>query len=162
MAIRYLKITLVVIISLLCLVYASQNMANLDAAYQAFAYVTGMADHTVYPSTFGTAIHNPVLVWIALAIVILFEYAAGLLAAKGAWDLWAARKASAVQFNSAKTFALLGCGLGIVVWLGFFGVVAGGYFQMWQTDVGRGSLENAFQFFGSCALVFLIVNMADD
>jgi hypothetical protein len=54
MAIRYLKITLVVIISLLCLVYASQNVANLDAAYQAFAYVTGMADHTVYLSTFGS------------------------------------------------------------------------------------------------------------
>jgi hypothetical protein len=28
MAIRYLKITLVVIISLLCLVYASQNVAD--------------------------------------------------------------------------------------------------------------------------------------
>jgi predicted small integral membrane protein len=162
MAIRYLKITLVVIISLLCLVYASQNVANLEAAYQAFAYVTGMADHTVYPSTFGTAIHNPVLVWATLAIVILCEYAAGLLAAKGAWDLWAVRKTPAAQFNAAKTFALLGCGMGIVVWLGFFGVTAGAYFQMWQTEIGQGSLQNAFQFFGSCAIVFLIVNMADD
>ena len=162
MAIRYLKITLVVIISLLCLVYASQNVANLDAAFQAFAYVTGMADHTVYPSTFGTAIQTPALVWAALAIVVFCEYAAGLLAAKGAWDLWAARKAPATQFNSAKTFALLGCGMGIVVWLGFFGVVAGAYFQMWQTEIGRGSLESAFQFFGSCAIVFLIVNTVDD
>ena len=162
MAIRYLKIALVVIISLLCLVYASQNVANLDAAYQAFAYVTAMADHTVYPATFGSAIHNPVLVWIALAIVVLSEYAAGLLAAKGAWDLWVVRKAPDAQFNSAKTFALLGCGLGMVIWLGLFGVVAGAYFQMWQTEVGRGSLENSFQFFGSCAIVFLIVNLADN
>jgi len=95
MAIRYFKITLVVIISLLCLVYASQNVANLDAADQAFACVTSMADHAVYPSTFGTAIHNPALVWAALAIVVLCEYAAGLLAAKGVWDLWAVRKAPA-------------------------------------------------------------------
>jgi predicted small integral membrane protein len=48
------------------------------------------------------------------------------------------------------------------VWLGFFGVVAGAYFQMWQTEVGQNSLAGAFQFFGSCAIVFLIVNMADD
>ena len=162
MAIRYLKITLVVIISLLCLVYASQNVANLDAAFQAFAYVTGMTDHAVYSATFGAAIHNSTLVWAALSIVIACEYAAGLLAAKGAWDLWAARKAPAAQFNSAKTFALLGCGMGMIVWFGFFGVIAGAYFQMWQTDVGQSSLEGAFQIFGSCAFVFLIVNMADD
>ena len=101
MVIRYLKITLVVIISLLCLVYASQNIANLDAAYQAVAYVTGMVDHTVYPSTFGTAIHNPALVWASLAFVILFESAAGLLAAQGSWYRRAAGKAPASQFDPA-------------------------------------------------------------
>ena len=162
MAIRYLKIILVVIISLLCLVFASQNVANLDHAYQSFVYVTGMTDHTAYPSSFGPAFQNPVLIWTALAVVVLCEYAGGLLAAKGAWDLWVARNAPAIQFNSAKTYALLGCGMGILVWLGLFGVVGGGYFQMWQTEIGWGSLEGAFQYFVSCALVFLIVNMADD
>jgi len=33
---------------------------------------------------------------------------------------------------------------------------------MWQTEVGRGSLENSYQFFGACALIFMIVNSADD
>jgi len=33
---------------------------------------------------------------------------------------------------------------------------------MWQTDVGRGSLENAYQFFGACAFIFMIVSMNDE
>ena len=48
MAIRYLKIVLVVIVSLLCLAYATQNVVNIDAAYQAFAYVLGNVDHVLF------------------------------------------------------------------------------------------------------------------
>ncbi len=162
MAIRYFKIVFVMFISLLCLFYAGQNVANLEACYQAFAYVMGMADHQAYPDSFFPAIQNPVLIWLTLVLIVTLEFAAGLLAAKGAFDLWNARKSPAATFNAAKTFALLGCGTGIVVWLGLFTVFGGALFQMWDTAVGRQSLEGAFQFLGACALIFLIVNMADD
>jgi len=162
MAIRLLKIVFVALISLLCLFYAAQNVANLDACYQAFAYVMGAVDHQVYRDSIFPAIQNPVVIWLALVIVVSLEFAAGLLAAKGAWDLWGARKAPAADFNSAKTYALIGCGIGIVVWLGFFAAFGGALFQMWQTEIGAGSLEGAFQFFGACALIFLVVNSADD
>ena len=77
-------------------------------------------------------------------------------------DLWGARKAPADTFNAAKAFALLGCGTGIVVWLGLFLVFGGALFQMWQTSAGALSLEGAFQYFGACAFIFLIVSSADD
>lgn len=108
------------------------------------------------------AIQNPALIWLTLVLIVTLEFAAGLLAAKGAWDLWNARTSPAATFNAAKTFALLGCGTGIVVWLGLFTVFGGALFQMWDTAVGRQSLEGAFQFFGACAFIFLIVNIADD
>jgi predicted small integral membrane protein len=72
------------------------------------------------------------------------------------------RQAPATEFNESKTYALLGCGLGIVIWLGLFGVFGGALFQMWQTEIGGNSMDDAFQFFVSCALVFLIVNAADE
>lgn len=162
MAIRHLKIVFVVFISLLCLFYAGQNVANLDACYQAFAYVMGAVDHQVYPDSIFPAVQNPALIWLVLVLVVMLEFAAGLLAAKGAWDLWRARKAPAVNFNAAKTYALVGCGVGIVVWLGLFAVFGGALFQMWQTEVGGGSMDDAFQFFTACAFVFLIVNSADN
>jgi len=162
MAKRFLKVVFVALISLLCLFYAIQNMLNLDACYQAFAYVLGASDHQAYSNPVVPPIRSPAIIWLALALVVSCEFLAGLLAAKGSLDLWRARRAPAEEFNRAKTYALVGCGLGIVVWLGFFAVLGGALFIMWQTDVGRGSLENAFQFFTSCALVFIIVSAADD
>jgi predicted small integral membrane protein len=162
MASRYLKVVFVLLISLLCLFYAVQNVVNLEACFQAFAYVAGAADHQVYGSSLIPAIQSPALIWLMLIIVIALEFAAGLVAAKGAWDLWSVRQAPATEFNESKTYALLGCGLGIVIWLGLFGVFGGALFQMWQTEIGGNSMDDAFQFFVSCALVFLIVNAADE
>ena len=162
MSVRHLKISFVAFISLLCLFYAAQNVANLDACYQTFAYVLGAADHQVYPDSIFPAIESPAVTWLVLVLVVTLEFAAGLLAAKGTWDLWGARKAPAADFNGAKTYALFGCGVGIVVWFGLFAVFGGALFQMWQTDIGAGSMDDAFQFFGACALIFLIVNVADD
>lgn len=162
MAIRYLKVVFVALVSLLCLFYAGQNVANLDSCYQAFAYVLGGVDHQIYPRSFFPSIQSGALVWLVLAVVVSLEFLGGLLAAKGAWDLWTARKAPAATFNSRKTFALLGCGVGIFVWLGLFAVFGGALFQMWQTEIGEGSLADAFQFFSACAFVFLIVNSTDE
>lgn len=161
MAIRYLKMVLLVLVALLALTYAGQNLANLDAAMQAVAYVMRMDDHAVYPDSFGMAIDNPALTAVALATIIVGELAAGVLAGKGAWDLWHARRAPAAEFQAAKTIGLLGCGLGIVVWMGLFWVVGGAYFQMWQTAAGSASLGGAFHYLSMCAFVLLFVNMAD-
>jgi predicted small integral membrane protein len=162
MAVRYLKIVFVAFISLLCLFYGTQNVFNLEACYQAFAYVLGAADHQIYTDQVIPAIQSPVIIWLTLVAVVGLEFTAGVVAAKGTWDLWKARTAPAEVFNGAKTYALIGCGLGIVIWLGFFSVLGGALFIMWQTDVGRGSLENAYQFFGACAFIFMIVSVADD
>jgi predicted small integral membrane protein len=162
MYVRYLKISFVVFTALLCLIYAGQNIANLEACYQAFAYVMSNTEHAVYPASFGPSITSPVLIWLTLTMVVGFEILAGLLAARGAWDMWSARSAQASPFNASKKYALLGSGLGIFIWLGLFGVVAGAFFQMWQTTAGAASLAGAFQYMVSCAIVFIIIAMEDD
>lgn len=162
MDVRLLKTIFVAIIALLCLAYASQNIVNLDAAYASFAYVMSNADHVAYPDSFMPAITSPVLLWTTLTVVVACEILAGLFAAKGAISMWSARNGSAGEFRQAKKYALLGCALGIIVWLGFFGVFGGAVFQMWQTEIGTGSMDGAFQFFMSCAVVFIIVSMADE
>ena len=161
-AIRYLKIVFVDLIAGLCLLYAAQNVVNHDACYQAFAYVMGRVDNVIYPASIIPAITSPALIWLALIVVVGLEFLAGLFAAKGAWDLWNARNAPAAEFQAAKSNALIGCGIGLVVWLGLFTVLGGALFQMWQTEVGGGSLGDSFSFFVACGLVWIIVNSADD
>lgn len=161
MAVRILKTVLVGWISLLCLLYAAQNVANLEQAHGAIAYVLSLEGHEVYPASFLPAVTQPALVWFVTIFIITLEFAAGGLAAKGTWDLWRARR-SAEAFNRSKTWAILGAGMAVFVWLGLFSVIGGAAFQMWQTQLGAGSLEGAFQYLSMSAFVLLFVNMKDD
>ena len=161
MSIRLLKTVLVMFIALMAVFFATQNVVNIDSAKYVVGAVLSMEGHEYYASSFGPAITSPVLVALATWFIIMMEYAAGVFAAKGAWDMWKSKSASAEQFNSSKATGLLGVGIGVVIWLGLFGAIGGTYFQMWQTELGAQSLEGAFQYAMMCAAVLIFVNMPD-
>lgn len=162
MAIRYLKMIFVFFESLLCLFYASNNVVNIHTAYQAVAYSTSRQDQHIYAHAFGPGFGQPWLVWLTLIGIIVLEYTAGFLSAKGLFDLWRKRKSSADVFNASKSFALWGAGTAIINWFGLFSVVGGAYFQIWQTQAGAGALEGAFYYTIFSAMVLFFVNMKDD
>ena len=159
--IRLIKIAMVASVSLFCLMYALQNIWNLDAANWFVSYTTGMEGHDKYPNHFGPAVTTPALHSIMLWIIIALEITAGLLAAKGAFDLFKARNGSADEFNGAKTYAIAGCGVGILVWFGLFSAIAGAYFQIWQTEAGGGALANASMFSVQLGVIWLLVSQKD-
>jgi len=160
--IRYIKIAMIASVSVFCLSYALQNVVNLEAAHWFVSYTTSMEGHENYPSHFGPAVTSPALHWAMLWIIIALEFSAGLLAAKGAFDLFRARNSSSEDFQSAKTFAIAGCGVGILIWFGLFSAIGGAYFQMWQTDAGAGALANASMFSVQLAAVWLLVSQKDE
>lgn len=162
MTARYLKIALVFFVGVMALVYALQNVVNIEAAVAVVGAVLGMENHEYYASSLGPAIKSPALVWLAVATIVLAEIAAGVLALLGSWKLWRARDAAGTEFNASKSLALLGCGIGVIVWFGFFGSVGAAWFQMWQTELGAMSLSGAFQNAVYCALVLIFVNMKDE
>lgn len=159
---RLIKILLAAFVAIFCLFYAIQNIVNLQAAHGFVAYVASMADHDAYPAHFGPAITAPALTWIMLWIIIALEMAAGLLAAKGAYDLFNARNAAASDFNAAKSYAMAGCGVAIIVWFGLFSAFAGAYFQMWQTEAGLNALRDASMFSVQNGMIFLILALQDE
>ena len=159
--IRYIKILMSASVALFCLMYALQNVWNLDAAGWFVSYTTGMEGHEAYPNHFGPAITAPALHSIMLWIIIALEITAGLLAAKGAFDLFKARNGSADEFNGAKTYAIAGCGVGILVWFGLFSAIAGAYFQIWQTEAGGGALANASMFSVQLGVIWLLISQKD-
>lgn len=159
---RLIKILLAAFVSLFCIFYAVQNIVNLQAAHGFVVYVASMADHSAYPAHFGPPITAPALTWTMLLIIIALEMGAGLLAGKGAYDLVRARNAPADEFNAAKSYAMAGCGVAIVLWFGLFSAVAGAYFQMWQTDAGLNALRDASVFSIQHGVVLLILALRDD
>jgi predicted small integral membrane protein len=161
MSIRLLKIGLVICIGLQALLYALQNIVNLDAAYGAVAYVFSMADHAAYAAHVGPPVTWAPLIWVSLLAIIVGETLVGLLCFRGAWDMWRAREAAPGPFARATRYAVLGCGLALVVWIGLFMALGGAYFQMWQTEVGIASLEGAFMYAVSSAVVLIFVNQPE-
>ena len=161
MSIRILKVVLVVCVGAQALFYALQNVVNLDAAYGAVAYVLSMADHAVYSNHFAPPVIRAPLVWLALVAVIAGETLAGVLCGYGAITMWRMRRASAGVFLGASQTAVLGCGVAVVVWLGLFMAVGGAWFQMWQTEGGGNSLEGAFMYALSSAVVMIFVNQPE-
>ena len=159
--IRLLKICLITFVALFCLMHAGQNVVNLNPAFNFVADIVSMGNQVVYPASFGPAVDSPTLVWFLLLVIIALQITAGLFAAKGTMDLWAARNASAADFNNAKTFAVLGCGIAVVIWFGLISTIGGAYFQMWQTEFGSAALQGAFQYAVLNGIVLIFISMAD-
>ena len=162
MHLRYLKIMFATLTSLMALIYVTQNMVNADAAHQAIIYVMSGADHAVYTNSFGPKFEDHTLGWIVVAVIFSLEYAAGLLIAKGTWDMWRARNADPATFTAAKKWAQIGSGVGVFIWFGLFGVIGAAFFQMWQTTVGAGSMNGAFQYFVSCSITLLFLTQPEE
>lgn len=159
---RMLKILLVLFIGLHALIYALQNLANLEAAHAALGYVLSNADHEVYPNSMFFAVANPMVHWVALWLVIAGEVAVGAFAIKGAWDMFAARSDSAERFHAAKLNGVLAAGIALLVWFGFFMTFGAAFFQMWQTEIGAGSMEGAFMYSMASAITMMFVYVTND
>ncbi|WP_438864756.1 DUF2165 family protein [Neptunicella sp.] len=160
MGIRYIKIILVGFAAFQGAVYGLQNLANLDSAFQFVATVMAMENQPFYHSPM-PPITSSTLVGIALALIILVELSVGIFGFVGMSQMLKNVKQSAAQFNQAKSHAIVGCGLGVVVWFGFFMTVGNTVFQMWQTEIGQGVMEGAFQYGSVCILILLFIAMPD-
>jgi predicted small integral membrane protein len=161
MAIRYLKIILVVFVGLQGLLYVAGNTANWSAGLQTVGYVLGMEGHDIYGTHIFPPVSNSLLVAMAFLLILTGEFLVGALSLKGAWDLWSARHGSPDEYNASKTYAVLGTGMTMVVWFGGFIVIGGSLFQMWQTQIGAGSFDDSFAIAATGGLVMLFVSMPD-
>ena len=159
--IRLVKIILIVFVGLQGLFYFIANTLNFEYALMAVEEILSQRDSPVYQNHIIPPITNPILTKAALIAIMTGELLVGLISFKGALDLFAVRNASAEAFNNAKTYAILGCAMALIVWFGFFTVIATALFQMWQGQVGAGSFQGAFIYLGTSAFVMLFVNQPD-
>jgi len=159
---RLLKAFLVLSIGLHALFYVLQNLANLDVAVGAIGEVLSMTGQEVYPNTLFFAVTVPALHWAAAILVFALEFAVGFFGIKGGWDLFRARKLSQEEFHKAKRAGVWAAGLALAVWFGIFMTWGGAFFQMWQTQLGAGSLNGSFMYaVASAVVMFFVYSMPD-
>lgn len=161
MTARYLKILLTLCVAGLAGLYAIQNIVNLDEAHGfAMLMLSQSGEGLAYPDSIIPSVASPAAGWAVLWMIIAGELLTALFALWGAAALFGAR-GDASAFNAAKGKAMLGAGLGIFVWFGFFAVIGGAGLQMWQTPAGGGSLQGAFQYSVLCFLTLLFLGQHD-
>jgi predicted small integral membrane protein len=160
--IRILKSCLVLTVGANALICALQNIANLDEARGALAYVISGAGQETYKHTLFFYSSSPALAWLALAIVLAGEFAVAVFGIKGAWDLFVARNGTTKQFQAAKTAGLYAGALALLTWFGLFLAIGANFFQMWQTPMGSNSQDHAFQFAAISVLTILFIYVTPD
>ena len=162
MNIRSWKTIFTAIFGLLILIYALQNVANINGGmYASFEYVLNQADHAAYPESVIPAITPPALIWGVLLLVLGLEFACAVFIGIGSWNMWKQRDASAADFGAAKKHAMNGLGLAVIVWFLLFGTFGAAAFQMWQTAIGASSYNGAFQLTVYALLLFGLVSLED-
>ncbi|MAW80205.1 MAG: hypothetical protein CMI63_08195 [Parvularcula sp.] len=160
--IRYLKIILVIFVGLQGFFYFAENIANWEAAKGFVSYVFSMEGHEAYPNPLLPPITSPALVTLALVVIVTGEFLVGALSLIGAFNMVAAAGKPQPAFEASKKFAILGCGMALIVWLGLFTVIGGALFGMWQTQLGDASLDGSLQYVLTSGIVMLFVAMKDD
>jgi len=157
--VRIIKIILIVLVGLWGFIGGLGNLALTDSGFTATAEVVGAAGRS------GVAdwqrIENPLLIWAAWALLPIGKLATAALCFFGAWRMCLSRHSPADQFNTAKAFGLLGCGIAIAMMFGIFMVAADTYFKFWQAELGSRVMPIAFRYVGSIGIIALFVNQPD-
>ncbi|MBX9844986.1 MAG: DUF2165 domain-containing protein [Xanthobacteraceae bacterium] len=142
--IRIAKVALVAAIALHASLVVFGNVT--DSAIN-FSFVRNvMSMDTILPSsTIGyRAIKVPALHHAAYAMIIAAEFVTAVLCWIGAVRLVGALRPSGAAFNRAKSFAVAGLLVGLLVWQVGFITIGGEWFGMWMSPTWNG-VPSAFR-----------------
>ena len=159
---RIMKILLVLSVASWALLGAFGNINDWSGTVDAVEATTSM-------STFegGTddwrATSNRTVIMTGAVLIPIFKLIAGFLCVTGALRMWTARAGDAVDFASAKKWALTGCAIAVFMLFSGWIVIAETWFELWRSDVLRdAALGAAFRYGGMIALIALFVGAHDD
>ena len=160
LATRLVKTAMVGSCAVFALLVAFNNLVDYGSNYAFVRHTLGM--DTTFPGNAlkARAITSPVVASIAYWMIIVAEALTGLLLALGALRLALAVRASAADFNAAKTAVVLGVGLGFLLWFTGFMVIGGEWFGMWQSQQWNG-VPSAFRFAMTIIAVLIFVALPE-
>lgn len=158
---RYFKIVAALIIGLIGALAFLDNLFNINSA-QSFVSAVISAPEQPYYKVFGPTFGSTWQGWLGLLVIMAGELAAGVFGFIGAFNLFKNKTADTAEFEKAKVLAICGGAIGVFVWYGFFIVVGEMYFNMWQTDIGLGSVNGAFRYGTVCAVLMFFIAMHND
>lgn len=157
---RYAKMVMSLVLAAFCLLVTFDNITDYGTNYLFVQHVMSM--DTTFPGNElrYRAITNPTLWRIFYALIIIAEGLTGALFLAGVIQMTRALHASGAEFNRAKAYAIAGALVAFLVWFFGFMVVAGEWFDMWQSKTWNGQ-EAAFRFYMAVLALLILLNQSD-
>jgi len=142
---RLVKTAMVGSCALFALLVAFNNLVDYGSNYEFVRHTLSM--DTTFPGNAlrGRAITSPALWTLAYWLIILAEAVTGVILAFATIRLLSTAHGPASSFTRAKHTAVLGFGLGFLLWFTGFMVIGGEWFGMWQSKDWNG-VPSAFRF----------------
>jgi len=163
MAVRLCKIALLACYTLLLSLIAFGNITDYDSNWPFVQHVLAMDTTFQSPGVMWRAITDPTIQTVGYLAIIATETASALICWAGIVMLLRRLHGPVAAFEKAKTVAVCGITLSLVLWLGGFLAVGGEWFAMWQSDTWNGASSAArFMLAGGIALLFLIQPERDE
>jgi predicted small integral membrane protein len=153
---RAAKIALVFGVSIYYSLVVLNNLTDYDSNHQ-FVRHTLMMD-TTFPGNhlMWRAIDSPMLHTAFYVSIIAWETLTMALCWWGGFRLLKARRGTVAEFERAKSVAVAGLTLSLLMWLVAFLAVGGEWFLMWQSKSWNGQ-EAAFRMFAVVGIVLLLL-----
>jgi len=159
---RTIKVLLILTVGIWGLIGALGNLGDWHSVVEKVKMTTSMTTWEGGEQDW-RATSNPIVVYLGAAMIPVAKILSGLLCITGAWRLWRARVVGGLPFEKAKTLALAGCGIALLMLFAGWIVVADTWFQAWRSETLRDSaLGTAFRYAGFVGLIALFVAVRDD
>jgi predicted small integral membrane protein len=157
---RLCKIALTASVALFLVLVVLNNLTDYGSNLLFVQNVLGMTDTFPGNKLMWRALTSPAIHHAFYWSIILWEAAAMVLCAAGAWKLWLARSATAREFDAAKSLAITGLTVSLLQWFVAFITVGGEWFVMWQSKTWNGQ-DAAFRMFACIGIILLFVNQSE-
>ncbi len=76
--------------------------------------------------------------------------------------MWQSRNGSVADFSAAKSIALTGCGIAVIMLFGGFIVIAESWFELWRSEAMGAVLSAAVRYGSMIALIAIFVAASDN
>ena len=155
------KSILILTVALWGFMGALHNLMDWSGTLGAVGAVTSMATFDGGAEAW-QATSNPILIWLGAVFIFASKLATGILCSLGAIRMWRIKETNSAAYHAAKSMALTGCAIAVIMLFGGFIVMAESWFELWRSESMRGPvLQSAFRYAGMIALIALFVASKD-
>lgn len=160
LAIRLAKIACVAAVGLYVALVAFNNITDYGANFPFVGHVLTM-DQVQDQSIKWRALPAPILHHVGYIAIIVTEVVIAVLCLSGAIAMAGQLKGKALAFRAAKSKAVLGLAIGIVLYQAGFVAVGGEWFAMWQAQ-NFDAVQSAFRIVVTMLGVLIFTSLPDE